>query len=203
MNSFFDEVLCINLDKRIERWESVVNLFSNHGIVVRRISAFDKENIPPINEWMNSSRLACTLSHLYCLKYMINNNLENLFVFEDDVCFVDDFNTKSTTVLQNLPDDWDMVYFGGNTNYEDSLVSVNAYLNKSSYVLTTHAYGINLRYAKKIVKSVEKLDDIIDCIYAKLHKENKIYISKQKLCFQSEGYSDIEEKIVNYNFLLQ
>ena len=202
MNNFFDEILCINLDRRIDRWKTVSNLFLNYDIDVKRISDFDKENIPSISTWMNNSRLACTLSHLYCLKYMINNNLEKLFVFEDDVCFVDDFNTKSNIVLQNLPDDWDMIYLGGNTNHEGSLKSVNKYLNKSSYVLTTHAYGISLQYAKKIIKSVEKLDDIIDCIYASQHKENNIYIVKDKLSFQTEGYSDIEEKIVNYNFLM-
>jgi GR25 family glycosyltransferase involved in LPS biosynthesis len=94
-----------------------------------------------------------------------------------------------------------MIYLGGNTNKENTLTPVNEYLNKSTYILTTHAYGINLQFAKKIIHSVEKLDDIIDCIYMKLHEKNNIYIPKEKLCFQSSGFSNIEEKDTNYNCL--
>jgi GR25 family glycosyltransferase involved in LPS biosynthesis len=42
---------------------------------------------------------------------------ENILLIEDDSLFVDNFNEKIEDYVNNVPSDWDILYFGANHNY--------------------------------------------------------------------------------------
>lgn len=39
LNDYFQEIHCINLDKRTDRWEECLNEFNKHNLKVNRFSA--------------------------------------------------------------------------------------------------------------------------------------------------------------------
>jgi GR25 family glycosyltransferase involved in LPS biosynthesis len=80
-------------------------------------------NFKVISEWiepfssriMTKGEIGCSLSHYNIWKKMIDQNLDNILILEDDVEFTDEVNNISE-YFKFLPEDWDMVYFGGNHN---------------------------------------------------------------------------------------
>jgi GR25 family glycosyltransferase involved in LPS biosynthesis len=53
-----------------------------------------------------------TTQHVLAYKRIIDQDLESGIVFEDDTILAKDFNTKIEQYMQELPDDWDIFYFG-------------------------------------------------------------------------------------------
>ena len=92
MNSFdyFDEIYCINLDSRPDRWQHAQLEFKKAGIEdrVQRFSAIKE----------NDGRVGVIKSNLAIVKMAKEKNLKNVLVFEDDVEFIVDNPQK---VLQD------------------------------------------------------------------------------------------------------
>jgi len=128
MNNYFDKMFCINLDRRTDRWENVSKLFDNNNLVVERHSAFDgkKELTLP---YPSSSELAGAISHRDVILKAKELGLKNVLVFEDDVEFLNDIHEKFNTIKYFIPNDWDMIYFGG--NHVGGLIQINEYFFKN------------------------------------------------------------------------
>ena len=64
------------------------------------ISQYDRED--PFCSWLKfvtkskvcMSYISCNIKHLEALKDMVDNNIPEAFIFEDDVVFIDDWETK-------------------------------------------------------------------------------------------------------------
>ena len=79
---YFDEIFCINLDTRIDRWQHAQEEFKKIGILdrVHRFSAIkDKDG-----------RIGLIKSNLEIIKYAKNKKLNNVLIFEDDFEFLID-----------------------------------------------------------------------------------------------------------------
>lgn len=109
MNPFdyFDEIFCINLDKRVQRWDRAQKEFEKLGILdrVNRFSAIDKFG----------GKRGCFESHMKIIHMAKENNLKNVFIFEDDVAVTPLYSQekfqKSITHLQD--NTWEFFYMGG------------------------------------------------------------------------------------------
>lgn len=104
---YFDEIFCINLDKRESRWELAQREFDKLGILdkVKRFSAIDD---------MGGKR-GCFESHMKIIHMAKENNLKNVFIFEDDVavlpCYSHEKFKKSINYLKQQT--WEFFYMGG------------------------------------------------------------------------------------------
>ena len=67
--------LYINLENRLDRKEHIEKELEILDIPYERFNAI---KIPEFGA------LGCSLSHIECLKYAINNNLDNILILEDD-----------------------------------------------------------------------------------------------------------------------
>lgn len=206
LNLFFDRVFCVNLNDRVERLLTFDKLAGLHGIRYERVNAVDGRRMKGFG--LKGGELGCLLSHISCLRIMLDRGIERLLVFEDDAAFVAGFDEKILKVLETCPADWDMLYFGGNPaaekgrNLAASIVSpCNNLWNRHTGVLTTHAYAITAETAEKILPDLEKLDTPVDVVYHNWHKNLNVYMPKERLCFQRNVYSDIHEKYVAYHVL--
>jgi len=166
MNSFnyFDEIYCINLDKRTSRWELAQNEFKKLGILdrVKRFSAIDNLG----------GKRGCFESHMKIIHMAKENNLKNVFIFEDDVavlpCYSHEKFEKSINFLKDQT--WEFFYMGGlerrikprpvynklKKKYEGSDVSI-----EFDYIMEAHSVGWNQSYA------------INSCIFDKIIAEYK------------------------------
>jgi glycosyl transferase family 25 len=166
MNSFnyFDEIYCINLDKRTSRWELAQNEFKKLGILdrVKRFSAIDNLG----------GKRGCFESHMKIIHMAKENNLKNVFIFEDDVavlpCYSHEKFEKSINFLKDQT--WEFFYMGGlerrikprpvynklKKKYEGGDVST-----EFDYIMEAHSVGWNQSYA------------INSCIFDKIIAEYK------------------------------
>jgi len=200
INNAFDATFCINLDRRPERLEKVCLQFEKHDIEnVMRFAAVDGSKLSYQGP-LNAGQMGCTLSHLLLLEYAKDNGLDSLLIFEDDLILADDFNQRFETAIKELPEDWCMLYFGGNhfkgtKPFSPNLVQLNG-------TLTTHAIAIHSRFYDVAIKTIsESLNQIIDVYYMQLHNLYPCYAINPKIAFQAQGFSDLECRNVNYTSL--
>lgn len=148
-------------------------------------------------ELNNDPKLGCKLSHLHIINEAKKNGYDKILILEDDVKFIKKFK------LNNLPNNWDMLYLGG---------TVFKVLNKDNpkwYKIqcwTTHAYLINLEnddLINDINKCIDSDDEIDKYYLINIHPKYNCYMINPMIAIQREGYSDIEKQYVNYNFMTQ
>lgn len=184
-NQYFPKAILINLDKRTDRLEQFNEQAVELGITYERLPAIELDN--PIN--------GCKASHLIALtKY----DTDIIFVFEDDSAFVEDFEAKLNKAMDNLPDDWDMVYLGANLV---DTKKVNDYWHKSYRCCSTHAYAVKKEALPKLIESANNYDGHIDMAYSLVHPELNVYLARPTLVYQVAGHSDLQGESVDYSHL--
>lgn len=156
--------------------------------------------------WSNigpKGTIGCGMSHLLCWERIANSDKEYSVVLEDDVYFSDDFEEQFTNAIQNVPEDFDILYIGCygceknslqsklfslvgrvNRKYED----VNDYVEVPKLTLAAHAYVVSKKGAKKIIELLDgNISFHIDQELQHLSRNNKIkvYAIKKKIGFQT------------------
>ena len=105
---FFDEIYCINLERRTDRWKQCKSEFDKIGITdkVIRFNAFDNKENP---------KKGCYDSHLSVIKLANERKLKNVLIFEDDVAFLKRYDDrKLNKAIENLDKtNWEFFYLGG------------------------------------------------------------------------------------------
>jgi GR25 family glycosyltransferase involved in LPS biosynthesis len=203
MLDYFDKVFVINLDKRSDRWSKVIESFKKINFSnYERFSAIESPN-----GWEG-----CKASHLSIIKKAKDNGYNNVLIFEDDFILADNFNEIINTVLEQIPPDWDMLYFGGNTVRCKQIESISENILKVDSMLAAHCYAIKNTLYDKILSEANTIENqrgflrgkAIDVYYSEfICKNYNTYLTKPMLVFQEEGYSDIEKKMVNYKHMIK
>ncbi len=183
-------IYAINLKERKEKRKFIKHQFEKKGIPFQFFLA-DKHPSSP--------KRGCLESHLTVIKNVLAENKHDMvMIFEDDAKFINAIST-----LKKVPEDWDMLYFGG---------TVFRILEKKQpgwtqvQTWTTHAYMINLKNKDLVndILQMENYDSEIDRFYIeKIHSKYNCYMADPMICIQKEGYSDIEGKMVDYSFMTQ
>lgn len=204
MNNFFDKVYCINLDNRPDRWLDCVKEFEKIDLNVERISAING-SILKNNTNISNGALGLTLTVKNIIKDAINNSFNKILILEDDVVFTDDINTFNTDI-NYIPNDWEMVYFGGNHNTHMGFsppTQINDYFKRLKHTYAAHAVGFNKNGINKVNTLLNGVLKEIDVMYTDIQKNNNVYCFNKLLATQRAGYSNIENRIVNYENLIK
>jgi len=138
INNFFDKIYCINLSSRTKRWKNVEKQFRKYNLNVTRFEAINGKNLPK-NNILLQSELGCLHSHLEIFKEAKKNNFKKILIFEDDVCFSNDFLQK-IECINNIS--WKILYLGASQHdWSDIKFYKEFYSCKNT--LGTFAYAIN------------------------------------------------------------
>ena len=187
---YFDRVIVINVNRRSDRLEQFRKEAETVGFDFEVHSAMDGQflGMDPI--------VACRLSHIEVLEKI--KPYEMVLICEDDATFVDNFSNRLVAAMENLPEDWDMLYLGANLvdTYE-----VNHYWHKSRRCCSTHAYAVKKKALPVLIESAKNYDGHIDMGYSLVHPEINAYIARPTLVYQGPGYSDIQGESVDYSHL--
>jgi GR25 family glycosyltransferase involved in LPS biosynthesis len=201
-NSFdyFDEIYCINLDYRTDRWANAQIEFSKAGILdkVKRFSAIKHDD----------GRVGVIKSNLEILKIAKEKKLKNVLIFEDDVKFIYD---NPNEILQMSIDqikgiNWHLFYLGANTHDKLIKFKPNLILLKNSFAVHSMAYS-NLMFDIFIkryenIKEIKNFDDVLDVYLARQIQEKYVCLMvNPMLTTQMNSYSDIEKRVVDYSFI--
>lgn len=194
------KIYCINLDRRVDRWNECLEIFSKHNMNVERFSGIDGN---PGYEKLNGATdgdIGCTLSHYELVKKLKSEGIKEALILEDDVEFSEDFDPDFLEfIVGYAPKDWDMIYFGGNHVKEPT--PVNTIYSKVNHTYTTHAYIIRDTVYDKVIELHGQGQKQVDVYYSEIQKEYNCYITNKVWAWQRGSYSDIQNQYVNYEFL--
>jgi len=198
----FDKVYCINLDSREDRWNQANEEFKKNNLNAERVSAVEGSKLnldfpPEIKE----GAVGCSLSHLYVMKMAKQLNLSNYLVLEDDVKFIDNFSEIFPQIIQQVPDDWDMLYLGGQHIHGRNIKQITPNIYKCEYTLTTHSFAVRNTVYDLFIDKLIDITKPCDVHFAEEHKNINAYVCIPHLTWQREGHSDVEGRNVNYEFL--
>jgi len=189
VNDFFDKIIVINLDRRVDRLEKIDSQLKELGIHYERFSAVDgkKLDIDPVT--------AGTMSHLQVMKQVAG---QRVLILEDDAQFVDNFNEKFEKVIQTLPEDWDIFYLGALVPKDTGLIRmVNHHWGLQVLTTGSQAYCINPNKLDYFISKLEDYKFYIDIGLREFAKGLKPYITQPNLVIQFPSYSDLRLKEVN------
>lgn len=206
------DYFCINLDKRVDRWENFLQSAIQAGfddVEIQRFSAIENQ----------FGALGCAQSHLIILtSFLIHSDSDFLCIFEDDFSFT----TRKYDIINSIKElsdhtNWDALLLSGTfvTNYNNG-PTIN--IKKLIEAQSACAYVVNKNYvhilAQKFIESVSHLKQFqytkdlhswivsraaIDVSWKSLMRSHNWYIRLPIIGHQSSGYSDIEKKIVDYS----
>ncbi len=197
---FFDEIYCINLDHRTDRWEHAQKEFEKVGILnrVKRFSAIKEDD----------GRVGIIKSNLAIVKMAKSKGLNNVLVFEDDVKFIVDDPEKhlKNAISQIGKLNWSLFYLGANTHKKLIKIKPNLILLKNA--VATHSLAYNKKVYNKFIrkykniKIIKKRQDILDVYLSdQIQRKHICLMVNPMLTTQISDYSDIEKRIVNQSFL--
>ena len=157
----------------------------NHmGIRTDVWKPYDGRQFPPF-----PGEYGIWLSTINVLEYIINNNIESLLVFEDDILLEKDAVKIIKSCMAELPAGWDFLslyYFPGHNSYSPESDIGKAYIHKSiNQPAANQAMIYSKSGASKLIKLIKRkgIEYTVDC-----------FIYKQAQLGAVNGYSIIPEK---------
>jgi len=204
MNNFFDKIYCINLKHRTDRRERAQKQFDQYKLDVEFVEAYNGNNYR--NDFpISNGNFGLILTVEKILKDAMANDYNRILILEDDVEISEEI-TKFHEQITDLPLDWTLLYFGANHNTHagsELPIFINNTFSKIHNSYTTHAVGMT-RKGMELIHERFNTAPIheIDVMYAEIQKEHPCYCFNELLMTQASDFSDIENKVVNYNNLI-
>ena len=206
------DVYFINLDRSKDRYNKIVKRMKDEKLNYKRWKAVDgslldlddlkKKNIITKDNKMIKGAIGCSLSHISLWKNALKER-KNIIVLEDDVLIEKNFKKKLNKYLEQLPNNWDILYLGASNingkKYSKNLLKPNKMKNKNS-THNTGMYGmlINKRYLKKLIKNNEPIGGNIDKIIKnKLFDNSQIYICNPPIILHDNNVPSMRRVLSN------
>lgn len=161
---YFDnnlQIYYINLKNSSDRNNKMLSQCNN--LNCNRVNAIDGKtldiqniDLQIHNHKLSRNCIACFLSHINCLKNIINNNEDYALILEDDIIFENNFIEKLKIIKKELPNNYDILFLGGTRicgkKYSKHLLKqkqINKDCNAGAF-----AYLITKNCCKKILKRI-------------------------------------------------
>ena len=199
-----DNILCINLDDRADKWDQCNEHFQQKGLVgVQRFSASRPDKFV---DQVNRGIIGCRESHIRCIQHAKQQQWDCVLILEDDAEFIASAEQISNALNLSRDCSWDILYLGANLERTTAIKRQdNGMLHLIDGALTTHCYVINQSAYDVVLDHYQAIRDLpvislaqqellaIDSIYKSLAVAGKIKTihSENMLCIQRPGVSDI------------
>jgi len=203
----FKHTLFINLEHRTDRLENIETQLSIMGIKGERVNAVKSKN----------GAIGCTLSHVRAIETAKQKGYEQVCIMEDDIEFRNPelFKQQIKKFSENKEIQWDILVIGGNVvppyqEIGDYCARVLNCQTTTGYIVKKEMYDILLENFKESaqmqmknpVKQGTYNPYALDIYWKRLQPQYFWWIIIPMTVVQYENYSDIEEKITNYDHLM-
>jgi hypothetical protein len=197
INDIAEKSYCISLERRPDRWETVKKEFDSNEIFVERFFATDGQLLENTSQFFYKGEAGALDSHRRVLKDAIDNDLDCVAIFEDDVMFVDNFNEKFENYYSEIPSDWETIGLGYNKpSGHWNKISNN--VSRLRNVYCAHAFLIKrnaIEYSYNLMLNNTLQADVY---YGMSQEVFPTYGLFNALAVQRAGYSDILENEIDY-----
>ena len=206
LNKLTDEVYIFNLKKREDRLEHIRRQLKridckNYNIV----ESIDGSQIED-TFGMKHGMFGLISTYLKMSEMVSKSNSDIIIVIEDDCVFSQNFCQKFDDFLDEVPDDWKLLYFGGNhnthMNYEQPIqVSENVMKLVNTY--TAHCVVFRKEVFEEFISELKEYKIENDVLLSQYQRKYSSYSTTEKITWQINNHSDIENKYINYDWLLK
>jgi GR25 family glycosyltransferase involved in LPS biosynthesis len=201
----FDMTFLINLKKREDRLNEFISQVNHYDLGNFEVfEAVDGSLIENNHNTLNNGEVGIIHSTINILKKSIEKNYKTILIIEDDCRFNDNIYIVDD-YIKLLPDDWDFVYFGANHNTHSGASNVNRVNEKVIRVYNTyaaHCVLIHKKMFKVLIEELSKFNYQSDVVYQKLQHNYNFYSFSPLIATQSPGFSNIQNKDVDYISLI-
>ena len=201
----FDDVpiVVISLDRRPDRWARYLKRAAAAGIhgKAQRLSAVDASAFvahehPSIAlvtsyniknkmrrahyEIDSAGAVGCSLSHFKAWEFLKSSSAPALIIFEDDTFIPVDFKERITTLISELPAEWDMITFY-NTAYEGGLHGCDPIASQQPWssctsLMGAYAYMISRRGADRLLARAYPIEMHVDAYFSFMSRMGHIVL---------------------------
>jgi len=201
----FDKVYLINLHRRPDRLCNFIEQVEKHDLGEFQIfEAFDGDKLN-VSSNLLSGEIGIIRSVIGVIEDAIDKNYSKILIVEDDCEF--NGNIKNIdSYYSNLPDNWDMVYFGGNHNIHLNCKEpekINDYIVKLTNTYSAHCIAIKKHMFNVILESIKNYHHPLDVSYHHLQKYFNVYGFYPGVAYQKPNFSDIQKQLTDYTWLIK
>jgi GR25 family glycosyltransferase involved in LPS biosynthesis len=204
LNELSKSIYVINLKERSDRRDHIIKELNK--VECDNYILFDAVNGGeiPNNSRLTNGMFGLVSTYLNIYEHWKNNKTGNITIIEDDCVFVDDFNEKINNYIKYVPDNWDMIYFGGNHNKHMGIKTenINEYCLKLNHSFTAHCVILKDHVFEHLISEIKNFTIENDVVLANLQRVYNAYCSVNILATQIPNYSNIENRFVDYKHLI-
>jgi GR25 family glycosyltransferase involved in LPS biosynthesis len=207
------DVYIIHYTKLENRRNKIFEQFDNITQNLNFINDFDQEELsqdiindfyyPSDEEWdkkvtplwnrnlhrpriLNIAEISCTIKHIIAIEEVAKKG--DALIIEDDLIIKDNFVHEFNNVIENLPNDWDVIMIGKGCNMTAKNIIPGKTLYKQSHPATRclDSYLLSQNAAIKISKTIKPFQLVSDwelAYHLYLHDLN-VYWLEPSPCFQ-------------------
>jgi GR25 family glycosyltransferase involved in LPS biosynthesis len=209
-----DKYYMCHYSKLTDRKKYVENVVSKYNIDLHWIYEYDKEQLDEkeLSEkfpYLFSDRyygngvklslpnISLAMKHYSVFLDVIKNDYKNVVVFEDDIVLVDDFDIKLKKYINQLPENYDLLWIGVccNLHIPQTNPDINVYNNNIQGSRCTHAYVISNEACKKMIDFFSNIYQPIDWFFnaAIYNLSMNNYWAEPALSTQNENFDSTLE----------
>jgi GR25 family glycosyltransferase involved in LPS biosynthesis len=205
INELSENIYVINLKERVDRRIHIENEMKKINCNQYKVVDAINGNIEYNPTKLKNGMYGLVKTYLMIFDDWIKKDNDNIMIIEDDCLFVENFNQKLKTYITNVPHDWDMLYFGANHNYHMGMktLKINDFCIKLNNSYSAHCLILKKNVFTDLIDNIKNYTIENDVMLANLQKKYNAYSSAELLATQISSYSNIENKIVNYNWLIK
>ena len=221
LKTFLERCYLVNLTRRSDRWEKIQrDIIPSWPLAsIERWPAIDgRLAIPPT--WWKAGKGAWGVyrSHTGIVEKCLNEGVKSVLILEDDAALCDDFATKVELFLAAVPDDWDMIYLGGQLLRQEQQPprKINQHVYQAFNINRCHAMAVSAKGMPAVYRWLypakwqmhskkgkrKESQDHIDHHLGHFHAlpTSRIYVPAQWLIGQDSGQSNICGKRLDRRF---
>lgn len=174
---------------------------ARHGIgPVKRFSACDGETLTRPAGWTHTSgAYGCLLSHVAVVRDARRSNAPSALIFEDDAVLDPDFQSKFASFSQEVPGDWDMLYFGA--LHKDEPVKISEHVGRITKANSTYAYALKSTVFDAFIELNTRAEHVLDMNSYLLQQRFNCYCFMPNLAWVEAEYSDVQNRLERHWYL--
>ena len=200
-----NSIYVINLKERVDRNNHITNELNKIDCLnYKIIEAIDGNKIQNVSKIKNGA-FGLLMTYKLIHSDWQKDKTSPILIIEDDCKFIEDFNDLLESYINNVPDNWDMLYFGANHNYHmgQKTEKINNYCVKTNNSYSAHCVLMKPNIFENLISMIDVNPLEVDVLMAELQKKYNSYSSHIPLTTQIPSYSNIEDKPVNNVWLIK
>jgi GR25 family glycosyltransferase involved in LPS biosynthesis len=205
LNYLTNNIYVINLKHREDRRNHIISELKKIECSPYNIIEAINGHVLPNTTRLTHGALGLVKTYLKIYDVWKENNDGSICLIEDDCVFLENFNNDLETFLENTPKDWEILYFGGNHNYHMGYKTdeINSYCIKLNNTFSNHCLVMKNYVFQELIEIIISMEFEVDVAMTILQKKYNAYCTSTKITNQLVNYSDIENRVVDYNWLIK